>query len=210
MKTACYACVALILTVLAGCAAHKSTVFLPLPAAPLGLPLVAQFGARLNIGGQTAPLQGEVQMTAQGGSLALILPHGKTLGICTYGPDFGAGTISGTSSGTEPKGARGHTSVKMHCTPAEGMGREAANLLTRSGVAVYRMLPALGPGAIVPKLEGDGWSAQFSPSADGSSANGAKADGSNAGGPGADALQGAYVEQDGMRMDVYFVEISHL
>ena len=196
MKTACYTCFALILTLLAGCAAHKSTAVFS-PTSPANLPLVAQFGARLCTGGQTAPLQGEVQMTAQGGSLALILPHGRTLGICTYSAD--ARPITG------PSGAQGQQSVKMECTPAQGVGREAASLLFRMGVAVYRILPALGPGAALPNLEGNGWSAQFSPSADGSSADGTKADDTKA-----YALKGVYGEQDGMTVDVYFVEISHL
>ncbi len=184
--------------------------------------MVAQFGARLSIGGQVAPLQGEIQMSALGGNLALILPHGRTLGICTYstvagpmteasarsgarsgggsgsGPVAGQGGGSGSSGG--PNGAQGQQAVKMECTPAEGVGREAASLLSRAGVAVYRLLPALGPGAALPNLEGDGWRAHFSPGADGSGADGS----------GTDTLKGEYGEQDGMTMDVYFVEISHL
>ena len=70
------------------------------------------------------------------------------------------------------------------------MGREAANLLVRAGVAVYRILPALGQDAVQPNLEGKGWKARFSPTTDG--------------------LNGVYSEQDGMTMDMYFVEISHL
>ena len=188
--------------------------------------MVAQFGARLSLGGQVAPLQGEIQMSALGGNLALILPHGRTLGICTYstvagpmteasarsgarsgggsgggsgsGPVAGQGGGSGSSGG--PNGAQGQQAVKMECTPAEGVGREAASLLSRAGVAVYRLLPALGPGAALPNLEGDGWRAHFSPGADGSGADGS----------GTDTLKGEYGEQDGMTMDVYFVEISHL
>ena len=80
--------------------------------------------------------------------------------------------------------------VKMECTPSEGMGREAIKLLNRAGVAVYRILPALGQGAALTPLEGKGWSAHFSPTSDG--------------------LNGTYSEQDKMSMDMYFVEISHL
>ena len=70
------------------------------------------------------------------------------------------------------------------------MGRDAANLLYRAGVAVYRILPALGQGTVKPSLEGKGWNAHFSPTADG--------------------LNSVYSEPDGMTMDMYFVEISHL
>lgn len=184
------ACLLLMFALLAACGAQKRTVLLPpYQAESPGASLVAQFGARLSMGGQSAPVQGEVQMTQSGGSLALILPHGRTLGICTYRPNSGADTgpangISGVAN------AAGEQSVKMKCTPAEGLGREAASLLFRAGVAVYRILPALGQGPALPQLEGKGWSAHFSPTADG--------------------LNGTYGEQDGMTMDMYFVEISHL
>ena len=80
-----YAWLLLLIALLAGCGAHKRTVLLPPHQAESpGASLVAQFGARLSMGGQSAPVQGEVQMTQSGGSLALILPHGRTLGICTY------------------------------------------------------------------------------------------------------------------------------
>ena len=187
MKTVCCTCLLLMFALLAGCAAHKGTVLLPpYQSESPSATLVAQFGARLSIGGQSAPVQGEVQMGESGGSLALILPHGRTLGICTYSPN--SGPVSGPTSG--PSGAFRQPAVKMECTPAEGMGREAASLLLRAGVAVYRILPALGQGAALPNLEGNGWSAHFSPTAEG--------------------VNGVYSEQDGMTMDMYFVEISHL
>ena len=177
------ACLLLIFALLAACGAQKRTVLLPPHQAESpGASLVAQFGARLSMGGQSAPVQGEVQLTQSGGSLALILPHGSTLGVCTY-----SANVEPASS---PKGAAGEQSMKMECTPAEGLGREAASLLFRAGVAVYRILPALGQGPALPQLEGKGWSAHFSPTADG--------------------LNGTYGEQDGMTMDMYFVEISHL
>lgn len=177
------ACLLLLIALLAACGAQKRTVLLPPHQAESpGASLVAQFGARLSMGGQSAPVQGEVQMTQSGGSLALILPHGRTLGVCTY-----SANVEPASS---PKGAAGEQSMKMECTPAEGLGREAASLLFRAGVAVYRILPALGQGPALPQLEGKGWSAHFSPTADG--------------------LNGTYGEQDGMTMDMYFVEISHL
>ena len=191
-----YACLLLMFALLAGCGAHKRTVLLPPHQAESpGASLVAQFGARLSMGGQSAPVQGEVQMTQSGGSLALILPHGRTLGICTYSPNSGADTgpasgIPGVATAADATSSAGKQPVKMECTPADGLGRDAASLLFRAGVAVYRILPALGQGSALPQLEGKGWSAHFSPTADG--------------------LNGTYGEQDGMTMDMYFVEISHL
>ena len=191
-----YACLLLLIALLAGCGAHKRTVLLPPHQAESpGASLVAQFGARLSMGGQSAPVQGEVQMTQSGGSLALILPHGRTLGICTYSPNSGADTgpasgIPGVATAADATSSAGKQPVKMECTPADGLGRDAASLLVRAGVAVYRILPALGQGSALPQLEGKGWSAHFSPTADG--------------------LNGTYGEQDGMTMDMYFVEISHL
>ena len=190
------ACLLLMFALLAGCGAHKRTVLLPpYQAESPGASLVAQFGARLSMGGQSAPVQGEVQMTQSGGSLALILPHGRTLGICTYSPNSGADTgpasgIPGVATAADATSSAGKQPVKMECTPADGLGRDAASLLFRAGVAVYRILPALGQGPALPQLEGKGWSAHFSPTADG--------------------LNGTYGEQDGMTMDMYFVEISHL
>ena len=191
-----YACLLLMFALLAGCGAHKRTVLLPpYQAESPGASLVAQFGARLSMGGQSAPVQGEVQMTQSGGSLALILPHGRTLGICTYSPNSGADTgpasgIPGVATAADATSSAGKQPVKMECTPADGLGRDAASLLFRAGVAVYRILPALGQDAVQPNLEGKGWKARFSPTADG--------------------LNGVYSEQDGMTMDMYFVEISHL
>lgn len=191
-----YAWLLLLIALLAGCGAHKRTVLLPPHQAESpGASLVAQFGARLSMGGQSAPVQGEVQMTQSGGSLALILPHGRTLGICTYSPNSGADTgpasgIPGVATAADATSSAGKQPVKMECTPADGLGRDAASLLFRAGVAVYRILPALGQGSALPQLEGKGWSAHFSPTADG--------------------LNGTYGEQDGMTMDMYFVEISHL
>ena len=191
-----YACLLLLIALLAGCGAHKRTVLLPPHQAESpGASLVAQFGARLSMGGQSAPVQGEVQMTQSGGSLALILPHGRTLGICTYSPNSGADTgpasgIPGVATAADATSSAGKQPVKLECTPADGLGRDAASLLFRAGVAVYRILPALGQGSALPQLEGKGWSAHFSPTADG--------------------LNGTYGEQDGMTMDMYFVEISHL
>ena len=179
----------LLFVLLTGCAANKRTVLLPPQPAPLSATLVAQFGARLSFSGQSVPVQGEVQMTKSGGSLALILPHGRTLGICTYSPNSGTdtGPASGTTSTADTAGMQ---TVKMECTPSEGMGREATKLLNRAGVAVYRILPALGQSPAQHQLEGNGWSAYFIPAVD--------------------SLNGVYTEQNGMTMDMYFVEISHL
>ena len=124
-----YACLLLMFALLAGCGAHKRTVLLPpYQAESPGASLVAQFGARLSMGGQSAPVQGEVQMTQSGGSLALILPHGRTLGICTYSPNSGADTgpasgIPGVATAADATSSAGKQPVKMECTPADGLGR---------------------------------------------------------------------------------------
>ena len=183
MKAPRCICLLLILGLLAACGGHKRVVLLPQhETGPQHISLVAQFGARLGIGGQSIPVQGEVQMSESGGSLALILPHGRTLGVCTYSAN--AEPASG------PKGSAVDPSVKMECTPAEGMGGEATGLLFRAGVAVYRILPALVQSPAQHQLEGKGWNAHFSPAVD--------------------SLNGVYTEQNGMTMDMYFVEISHL
>lgn len=91
MKVLRYIGLLLIVGLLAACGAQKRTVQLPpIQAGQQSGSLVAQFGARLTLAGQSAPVQGEVQMTESGGSLALILPHGRTLGVCTYSPDVAA------------------------------------------------------------------------------------------------------------------------
>ena len=182
MKAVRYLSLLLILGLLAACGAQRTMQLPPLQADQQKGSLIAQFGARLTIAGQNAPVQGEVQMTEAGGSLALILPHGRTLGVCTYSANV--------APATEPKVAAAPQPVEMQCTPAEGMGREAANLLVRAGVAVYRIVPALGQDTALTNLEGKGWKARFSPTADG--------------------LNGVYSEHDGMTIDMYFVEISHL
>ena len=190
MNAVRYTCLLLIFAVLAGCGGHKRVELLPQhETGPQHISLVAQFGARLGIGGQSIPVQGEVQMSKSGGSPALILPHGRTLGICTYSPNSGTdtGPASGTTSTADTAGMQ---TVKMECTPSEGMGGQAAGLLFRAGVAVYRILPALGQSPAQHQLEGNGWSAYFIPAVD--------------------SLNGVYTEQNGMTMDMYFVEISHL
>ena len=186
MNAVRYTCLLLIFAVLAGCGGHKRVELLPQhETGPQHISLVALFGARLGIGGQSIPVQGEVQMSESGGSLALILPHGRTLGICTFSPNSGP-----TNGTTDTVSAAGKQAVKMECTPAEGMGGQAAGLLFRAGVAVYRILPALGQSPAQHQLEGNGWSAYFIPAVD--------------------SLNGVYTEQNGMTMDMYFVEISHL
>ena len=89
MKGIRYIGLLLMLGLVAACGAQRTMVLPPLPAGQQSGSLVAQFGARLTIAGQKVPVQGEVQMTESGGSLALILPHGRTLGVCTYSADVG-------------------------------------------------------------------------------------------------------------------------
>jgi hypothetical protein len=108
--------IALVLCVFlsSGCAA--TTLRLPPQDAQ---PVQAQFGLRFHHAGMTLPLQGGVQMAENEGRLGVIFPHGRTLGVCRY---QGGG---------------------MECTPAGGERRETRFVLRQTGLAVYRLLPAL-------------------------------------------------------------------
>ncbi|MDR2695346.1 MAG: hypothetical protein LBC79_03080 [Deltaproteobacteria bacterium] len=99
---------------LGGCAA--STL---LPSLPHMQPLQAQFGLRFRHAGLSVPLQGAVNMTGNEGSLGVIFPHGRTLGVCRY---QGGG---------------------MECAPTGEGGSRARFMLRQIGLAVYRSLPAL-------------------------------------------------------------------
>jgi hypothetical protein len=99
---------------LSGCAA--TTLSLP----PLDAqPVQAQFGLRFSHAGMSLPLQGAVQMAENEGTLGVIFPHGRTLGVCRY---RGGG---------------------MECTPTEKGRSRTRFMLRQIGLAVYRILPAL-------------------------------------------------------------------
>jgi len=98
---------------LGGCAA---TTLPPLPDMP---PLQAQFGLRVMHAGMSLPLQGAVQMAGNEGSLGVIFPHGRTLGVCRY---HGGG---------------------MECTPTGEANGKTRFMLRQIGLAVYHILPAL-------------------------------------------------------------------
>lgn len=111
----------LLAILLGGCAAKPS---LPLWTAA---PVSAQFSLHAHTQGADIPLQGGLHLNAQGGTMAIILQHGRTLGYCTFTP----------------------TTEKMHilCRPAEGMDTATA-LLGRIATAVYTSLqcePSLFP-----------------------------------------------------------------
>ena len=102
---------------LCGCTAKP----LPLPQQSIR-PIQAQFGLNFAAAGMTIPLQGAIQMAEQEGSLGVIFPHGRTLGICTYHDQ------------------------SMECTPAESASYEGMQtnfMLRQIGLAVYRLLPSL-------------------------------------------------------------------
>ena len=99
---------------LSGCAATTLTLP-PLDAQPVQ----AQFGLRFNSAGMSLPLQGAVHMAENAGSLGVIFPHGRTLGVCRY---QGGG---------------------MECTLAGEKKSGTRFMLRQIGLAVYRILPAL-------------------------------------------------------------------
>jgi hypothetical protein len=134
------------LLLIGGCAAK--TVSLP----PQNMqPVQAQFGMRFISAGMTIPLQGAMVMEENEGSLAVIFPHGLTLGVCRY-QDGG-----------------------MECVPAGGGRHRARVMLQQIGLAVYRSLSALTPESTQDIVEKDwavywqdtstGWSAEYLDSA---------------------------------------------
>lgn len=136
-------CLLLSLMLLWGCATQQRIIDLPPSSAT---PLRVQFGARVIKSEQSVPLQGIVQMTENDGNLVLILPHGRTFGVCTYSP-------SKTADQTKIE--------KMQCIPASGLDSKAEYLLVRTGLAIYRMLPALESGVDNQEAVGLGWSVKF-------------------------------------------------
>jgi len=111
---------------LSGCAATS----FPLP--PLQTqPVEAQFGLRFTHGGTSLPLQGAVQVLGNEGSLGIIFPHGRTVGVCRY---QGEG---------------------MTCVPAQGARTGTRFMLQQIGLAVYRILPALTAESPQDLAEGD-------------------------------------------------------
>jgi hypothetical protein len=85
-------------------------------------PVTAQFGLRFAYGDMAVPLQGAVSVAEHEGSLGVIFPHGRTLGVCLY------------------------RQGGMECSPASSAGEAgfaARFMLERIGLAVYRLLPAL-------------------------------------------------------------------
>ena len=58
-------------------------------------------------------------MTEHGGSLGVIFPHGRTLGVCRYQTDG------------------------MECTPSGEDSSETRFMLRQIGLALYRILPVL-------------------------------------------------------------------
>lgn len=163
-------CLLLSLMLLWSCAAQQRVMDLP-PSSII--PLRVQFGARVIKAEQSFPLQGVVQMTGSGGNLVLILPHGRTFGVCTYLPS---------------KAADQTKIEKMQCIPASGLDSNAEYLLVRTGLAIYRILPALESDTGSRSLAGKGWNAQFVSVREDSTA--------------------LYTEEDGLRMEIKITEIS--
>lgn len=136
-------CLPVSLMLLWGCATQQQAIDL-LPSATT--PLRVQFGARVIKSEQSVPLQGIVQMTENGGNLVLILPHGRTFGVCTYIP----------SKATDQT-----NTLKMQCIPASGLDSNAEYLLVRTGLAIHRILPTLESGIDNQEVVGLGWSVKL-------------------------------------------------
>lgn len=106
-----------------------------LPAWQAG-PCTAQFSARVLPQAADMPLQGGLRISAEGGTLGIILQHGRTLGQCTLTPEG-------------PPQAGG---LRLQCRAAEGMGARGQALLERTALAVCRALPHALPPAVSPAL----------------------------------------------------------
>jgi len=100
-------------------------------------PVQAQFGLRFHHADMTLPLQGGVQIAENEGSLGVIFPHGRTLGVCRY-----------------QKGG-------MECTPAGEEKHSTRFVLRQIGLAVYRLLPGLTQTADNAGQNSADWSAHW-------------------------------------------------
>lgn len=163
-------CLPLIVLLLWGCAAQQRAMDLP-PGSTTSLRV--QFGARVIKAGQSIPLQGVVQMAENGGTLVLILPHGRTFGVCAYVPS---------------KMADQTKIEKMHCVPAAGLDSNAEDVLMRTGLAIYRMLPTLASDKDNQNVVGQGWSIDFMRAREDFTAS--------------------YAQEDGLHMEFKITEIS--
>ena len=115
---------------LGGCAAKMRV---PLPDVQ---PVQAQFGLLFSRAGMSIPLQGAVQVTGNEGSLGIIFPHGRTLGVCRYRAE------------------------DMECTPAAGDTSKTRFILSQIGLAVSRILPALARESTQDVMEAD-WAVRW-------------------------------------------------
>lgn len=95
-----------------------------------GKPVHAAFGAVSRIKNREIVVQGIFRMTADERMLAVVLPHGRTLGICRYDP------VPELSD-----------AMRMNCVPASGIGASGARFLRHLGTALYTLWPALDPDA---------------------------------------------------------------
>lgn len=134
---------------------------LPLSAcAPKTLPpwqgeaLTVQFSARVVPQASELPVQGAIRITQDGGTLGLILQHGRTLGQCRFEvlgnsakpparklPDESPRESPHESPNELPNTWAGE--LRLQCRAAEGVGAAGQSLLQRVALAVYRSLPAL-------------------------------------------------------------------
>ncbi len=94
-----------------GCAPQVVTLQ-PWQAEPKAVSFIATLEKRAQL-----PLQGGMEVHEQGGRMALVTQHGRTLGQCTW------------SASTTP--------IVLHCEPAEGFGADVLSLVQDVAVAAY-------------------------------------------------------------------------
>ncbi len=89
-------------------------------------PLFVSFAAKVPPR-EELPLQGGMEISAQGGRMALMTQHGRTLGLCTW-------QLSSEQI------------LRMHCEASEGLGNQVQILVQRVALASYRIVYGLKHG----------------------------------------------------------------
>ncbi len=72
------------------------------------------------------PLQGGMEITAQGGRMALVTQHGRTLGQCTW-----------SAKALPAASTRQMQNLMLYCQGAEGLGVQVQGLVQDVALAVY-------------------------------------------------------------------------
>ncbi len=89
-------------------------------------PFFASFTAKI-AQREELPLQGGMEISAQGGRMALMTQHGRTLGLCTWQANL-------------------EQTLRMHCEASEGLGNQVQGMVQRVALASYRIVYGLKHG----------------------------------------------------------------